>query len=108
MFNGKPHPDQYNLEWGKDALLERIIEARVAIRAEADALRWRVRLIAIETVMMTTLVAAAGIALDQPVSMVARAALLIGVTCFASGMLLIGLSGAVGWSVSRFRRWRRG
>ena len=108
MFNGKPHPDQYNLEWGKDALLERIIEARVALRAEADALRWRVRLILIETVMMTALVAAAGIALDQPIAMVARAALLIGATCFASGMLLIGLSGAVGWSVSRFRRWRRG
>jgi hypothetical protein len=107
MLDGKPQPNQLSLDWSKDALLERIIETRVALRAEADAVRWRVRLILIETVMMTVLVGAAGIALDQPVAMVVRAGLFIGGTCFVSGMLLIGLSSALAWSVSRFERWRR-
>ncbi|MGZ2984043.1 hypothetical protein, partial [Pseudomonas aeruginosa] len=44
----RPHPDQLPFEWSKDAEIERIIEARVAIRAEAAALSWRLRLIVIE------------------------------------------------------------
>lgn len=106
MFKRKPDPNQLVLELGKDAELERIIEARVALRAEADAVRWRFRLIVIETTMMAMLIAAAGIALDQKPILIFRAALLVGATCFASGVLLIGLSGASGWLLSRFRRWR--
>ena len=106
MVKHSPRPDQMTLELGRDAELERMIEARVAIRAEADALRWRFRLIVIETIMMTTLVTAAGTALDQPPAMVLRAALLVGATCFASGVLLIGLSGATARLLSWFRRRR--
>ena len=40
MFKRKPHPDQLALELSPDADLETVIEARVAARAEADALRW--------------------------------------------------------------------
>jgi hypothetical protein len=106
MFHRKPHPDQMVFDLGKDAQLERMIEARVAIRAEAAAIRWRFRLIAIETVMMAALVLAAGFALHQPRAMVLRGALIVGAACFASGILLIGLSGVTGLLLSRFRRWR--
>jgi len=106
MFKRKPHPGQLVLLSDKDAELERMIEARVALRAEADAVRWRFRLIVLETIMMAVLIAAAGVALDQKPVLVFRAALLVGATCFASGVLLIGLSGASGWLLSRLRRWR--
>ncbi|AOH85668.1 hypothetical protein AWL63_18715 [Sphingomonas panacis] len=107
MFKHKPHPDQMTLELGKDAELERIIEVRAAIRAENDAMRWRFRLIVLETFMMSGLVLAAGLALNQPTALVLRGALIVGAACFASGILLIGLSGATGLLVSRYRRWRR-
>jgi hypothetical protein len=106
MLQRKPHPDQMTLDLSKDAQLERMIEARVAIRAEAAAIRWRFRLIMIETVMMASLVLAAGFALNQPPMMVVRSALIVGAACLASGFMLIGLSGATGLLVSAFRRWR--
>ena len=106
MFRSKPHPDQLALELTADAELEAIVAARVAARAEADALRWRFRLIIIESVMMTTLVIAAGIALDQPTGMVVRGALVIGVSCFVTGLLLIGLTGAARRLMARWRRAR--
>lgn len=106
MLNRKPHPDQMTFDLSKDAQLERMIEARVAIRAEAAAIRWRFRLIAIETVMMASLVLAAGFALNQPRAIVLRGALIVGAACFASGVMLIGLSGATGLLLSAYRRWR--
>jgi hypothetical protein len=106
MFKHKPHPDQLALELSPDDDLEAIIAARVAARAEADALRWRFRLIVIEAVMMTTLVIAAGIALNQPTGMVVRGALVIGVSCFLTGLLLIGLTGATSRLMARWRRAR--
>lgn len=106
MFKHKPHPDQLALELSPDDDLEAIIAARVAARAEADALRWRFRLIVIESVMMTTLVIAAGIALNQPTGMVVRGALVIGVSCFLTGLLLIGLTGATSRLMARWRRAR--
>lgn len=106
MFRRKPHPDQFMLDWSKDAEIERIIEARVAIRAEADAVRWRLRLIAIETGMMAALVLTSGLALKQSTMLVVRAAGLVGGACLVSGLLLIALSGATSMLVSRFRRWR--
>lgn len=107
MRSSPSHPDQLLLELGKDDELERIIERRVAIRAEADAWRWRLRLVLIETLLMATLIVAAGIALDQPRGMVVRSALAVGGACFVSGLLLIGLSGVCGRLVSAFRRWRQ-
>lgn len=106
MFKRSTHPDQLALELSVDDDLEAIVAARVAARAEADALRWRFRLIIIESVMMTTLVIAAGIALDQPTGMVVRGALVIGVSCFLTGLLLIGLTGAASRLMARWRRAR--
>ena len=100
------HPDQIDLDWSKDPEIERIIEARVAIRAEAAALRWRFRLIMIETVLMASLVLAAGITLKQPAELVLRGAIIVGGACLASGLLLIGLSGLTGQVIARYRRWR--
>ncbi len=105
MFR-KPHPDQLPFEWSKDAQMERIIAARVAIRAEAEAIRWRFRMICMEAVMMGTLVAAAGIALDQPTARIVHAAIGVALACLASGLLLIALSAGCGLLVARYRRWR--
>lgn len=102
----RTHPDQIDLDWSKDPEIERIIEARVAIRAEAAALRWRFRLIVIETVLMASLVLAAGITLKQPAELVLRGAIIVGGACLASGLLLIGLSGLTGRLIARYRRWR--
>ena len=85
---------------------EREIEARVAARLERDAWLWRFRLIAIETAMMSFLVAVAGLLVHQPVLLVLRAALLVGASCFASGVLLLGLSTGTGTLLRRVRRRR--
>lgn len=106
MLKGRPHPDQFALGFGKDAEIEKIIEARVAIRAEADAIRWRFRLVILETIMMSSLVLASGLALEQPTILVLRGAAIVGVACLATGLMLIGLSGATGMLLSKFRRWR--
>lgn len=100
-----PHPDQLHLGL-TPAELERAIEARVAARAEAEAWRWRFRLLSIETVMMGGLVLAAGITLGQPTMLVLRASLLVAASCFASGILLLGLSTGTGklWTLWRRRR----
>lgn len=103
----RTHPDQMTLDWSKDAEIERIIEARVAIRAETEAIRWRFRLIFLESLMMAGLVLAAGFTLDQPTPLVMRGAFLVGIACFASGMLLIVLSGVTCNVLDRLRRWRR-
>lgn len=102
----RPHPDQLPLDWSKDAEIERIIEARVAIRSEAAALRWRFRLILIETVPMAGLVLAAGLVLHQPTDMVLRGALMVAGACLVSGVLLIALAGLTGHLIARYRRWR--
>lgn len=100
-----PHPDQ--LQLGLTAAeLERLIEARVTARAESEAWRWRFRLLSIETVMMGSLVLAAGFTLGQPTMLVLRASLIVAASCFASGILLLGLSAGTGKLWSRFRRWR--
>ncbi|MFT4052944.1 MAG: hypothetical protein QM681_00440 [Novosphingobium sp.] len=105
-----PHPDQLRLDWEQDpaiqAAIEAAIEERAAARAEAAAFRWRVRLVSIETVMMGSLVSMAGMALHQPLLPALRAGLIVAAGCFASGMLLIGLSGAFGKLVSHLRRGR--
>lgn len=102
----RSHPDQLPFDWSKDAEIERIIEARVAIRAEAAALRWRFRLIVTESVLMAALVLGAGIALGQPTAKVLRATAMVGGACLASGVLLILLSGLSGHLAARYRRWR--
>jgi hypothetical protein len=108
----KIHPDQFSLnlphepDTAPDGPESSAFEAAVAARAEADAFQWRFRLITVETIMMTALVGAAGLTLGQPAMVVIRAAVLIGASCFASGILLILLSGALSRSLSRLRGMR--
>jgi len=106
MIRRKFHHREVALDLSKDDATERLIEARAAIRAEHEAVRWRFRLILIETVMIASTVLAAGIALDQPTTLVVRGALIVGAGCFLSGTFLIGLSGITGLLLSRYRRWR--
>lgn len=104
MLKRPPHPDQLTLDLAKDAELERIIEARVTARAEAEALHWRFRLVVIESLMLTTLVVAAGITLGQPTGTVLRGAAVIGASCFVTGLLLIGLTGAASRVIAQWRK----
>lgn len=93
-------------KFGADAEIERIIEARVALRAQGEAVRWRLRLVVIEAVLMALLVIVLGLALQQPSELVVRGALIVGLGCFATGLLMIALSAAVGLVLARIRRWR--
>ncbi|WP_367119483.1 hypothetical protein [Sphingobium sp.] len=102
----RPHPDQLPLSLGSEDELEAIIEARVAARCEAESFVWKFRLVAIETVLMGVLIAAAGMALDQPPAMVARAALIVAASCLASGLLLLGLSVWSARLLARFKQRR--
>ena len=77
-------PRRHRLLVPVDLELERVIEARVAARCEAESVLWKLRLVAIETLMMGVLVAAAGIVLDQPAMLVLRAAILVAASCFAT------------------------
>ncbi len=100
------HPDQLMLDWESDPAIQERIEQIVAERAELQAFRWRFRLMVIESVMMGSLVIAAGTALGQPTGMVMRSGLFIAAACLASGMILIGLSAVCAVGLAKFRRWR--
>lgn len=106
MLKPKPHPGQLALEFSPGDDLESYVEARVAVRAEADALRWRFRLVVIESVMLASLVLAAGVVLNQPIGLVLPGAGVVGAGCFVTGLILIGLTGAAGRLITRFRRPR--
>lgn len=96
------------LDLDLDPTIEALIEARAASLAQHQALFWRFRLVTIETLMMGALILCAGLALHQPAAMVLRAAVMVSAGCFASGMLLIGLTGAFDRGLDHFTRWRRG
>lgn len=102
----RPHPDQLPLDLSSNDELEREIERRVAARCEAESVQWKFRLVAIETLMMGALVAVAGVALDQPGMLVFRAAVIVAASCFASGLLLLGLSAWSARLLTRFKQWR--
>lgn len=109
MTRRTPHsagdpPDQLALDWRLDPEVEALIEKRVLERAEALAFHWRLRLMAIEAFVMGGLVIVAGLTLKQPVLETLRAGLLVAAACFASGLLLIGLSAGCGRLLSRFRQ----
>lgn len=99
---------QPQFEFEPDPALEAFIEARAARIAKAQAFAWRFRLVTIETLMMAALVLAAGLALRQPTPLVLRASIMVGGGCFASGILLIGLTGAFDRATARLRLWWRG
>lgn len=104
MRTRKPDAAQMMLELNPDDELERIIEARVAERAEVQAIQWRFRLVIIETLMIASLVLAAGIALDLPMSKTLTGAATVGIGCFLTGLMLIGLTGAASRLLAKLRR----
>ncbi|MHA3790480.1 hypothetical protein [Sphingomonas sp. YL-JM2C] len=104
MTRHSTHPDQLMLDWESDPAIQARIEALVAERAEAQSFRWRFQLMVIETVMMGSLVIAAGIVLNQPTGMVIRSGLIVAAACFVSGMLLIGLTAATAIGLRKLRR----
>lgn len=95
------------LDFEPDPALEARIKARIAAAAQAQALYWRFRLVTIETLMLGGLVLAIGIALGKPWFSILRASVLVSAGCFASGILLIGMSDAAGKGLKWVRRWWR-
>lgn len=92
-MKGKPgNGIQFTLPLDQREAMEREIEAKVAARAKAEAWLWRFRLVTIETVMLASLIVIAGLCLGKAPFEIFRAAVLVGAGCFASGMLLLGLS----------------
>ncbi len=75
-----------------DALIERLVEERVAQRFAREAFHWRLRLIAVETLLIGILVLIAGLILRQPTGLVLRGSLLVSASCLASGIFLLELS----------------
>lgn len=104
MATHKSHADQLTLELAPGDELDRLIEARAVEIAEMQAFNWRVRLIVIESVMLATLVLAAGIALELPATKILTGAAVAGGGCFLTGFALIGLTGAASRLLARFRR----
>lgn len=100
---GAPANDDV-LELSDDALIEKIVEERMAQRFEAEAFHWRLRLVALDTFMMGMLVIVAGLILKQPTMLVLRAGLLVAGSCFATGILLASLSAATGRVLSKIRK----
>ena len=103
--SGNPQLDQIVLSEALDLEVERRVAERLDKHAEAQAFLWRFRLIAIETLMMGTLVGTAGFVLHQPAWQVVRSAVLVAGACFASGMMLVGLSAGTARLAARIRRW---
>lgn len=101
-------PDQFLLDLETMLPSDRArFEAAVTAEAERRAFYWRFRLVAIETVMMASMVLVAGLLIDQPTTMVVRASVTVGIACFVSGLLLIWLSSVTSGLMIRWRRRRR-
>ncbi|MCP3731334.1 hypothetical protein M9978_12940 [Sphingomonas sp. MG17] len=101
------HPDQLPLSLEREADLEALIETRVAQRCEADALRWRLQIVTIETLVIACLVAALAFAAGQSGATALRASILAGGACFAAGTLTIGLSASAAQLLARLRKGKR-
>ena len=103
-----PSPDQFLLDLETMLPSDRaLFEAAVAAEAERRAFYWRFRLVAIETVMMASLVLVAGLLVDQPTALVVQASVTVGIACFVSGLLLIWLSSVMSGLMIRWRHRRQ-
>jgi hypothetical protein len=101
------HPDQLPLRFETQADLDQLIEQRAAQRLEADAFRWRLRIISIEAVLLAGLVALLASVAGLPSFTLIRLSLLAGAACFAAGMIALGLTAGVVTLLALLRRWRR-
>lgn len=96
-----PEPDQIYLGFGQRDQLDAMIDNRAAVQAEAEAAYWRLRLMAIESVMMAALVLGAGLAMRLGFALALRNAALVGGGCLAVGVLTVGLAALTGRGFSR-------
>lgn len=101
MDDRNHHAHRPMQEGADQEMIERLVEARLTERLEAESFHWRLRLIAIETVIMGLLVLAAGCVLKQPIMMVMRASLLVAGSCLVTGLLLVGMSAIASKMVHR-------
>lgn len=84
--------------------IERLVEMRLAERAQAEAVRWRFRLIVAEAIVLALAAGAAGAAMKQAPVLVLRGALLVGVGSLVTGVLAIAGAKAATRLVDRLRR----
>lgn len=96
MSRYSPHPDQKSLTCTQRAQLEEVFAARASIQAEAQALRWRLRLIALESAMMAAFLFGGSLALHLSLPTALRNAALFGGGCFVAASLIIGLATVTG------------
>lgn len=105
MNRHSPHPEQLPVAVGDThakgpMTSEQIIKAHHVTEAERDAIRWRLRLVVIESIMMTALLLGAGIAMHHGPGTALRNAVLVGLACLLTGVLLILLSAATSRAVT--------
>lgn len=108
MSETTPQPAPTAAAQPTDLDIEQMIETRAAQLAEGQALHWRIRLVAIETILLGLLVCVAGLAIGEPVKLVLRASVLVAAGCLASGMILIALTDAASHGWKRLARRRKG
>lgn len=96
MSRHSHHPDQMSLTFAQRAELEDFIEARASVQAEAQALRWRLRLIALESAMMAAFLFGGSLALHQSFLRAMRNAALTGAGCLFVGCLAMGFASMTG------------
>lgn len=107
MNGRKPHPDQLPIHYGQSESPQPLPSQLAAIEAEREAIRWRLRLVFIESVMMAALLLGAGLAMNHGFRTALQNAVLVGIACLLTGMLLIGLSALTSRLLTRMSLWRQ-
>lgn len=100
----EPRPEPLPLDWHDEEEIERIVRERMAARFETESFHWRLRLVAIETCILGLLMLSVGILLGHPAMMVLRASLMVAGSCFATGVLLLGMSASAARLLSRLSK----
>ncbi|WP_068090257.1 hypothetical protein [Novosphingobium rosa] len=95
------HPDQIKLSFGQAQEVDELVEKRAAAQAEAQALYWRLRLVALESVMMAALLFGALGALTHDWLTALRNAAIVGVLCLIAGLATVCLAGLAGQLLTR-------
>jgi hypothetical protein len=95
------HPDQIKLAFGHTQEVDELVEKRAAAQAEAQALYWRLRLVALESVMMAALLFGALGALTHDWLTALRNAAMVGALCLIAGLSTVCLAGLAGQLLTR-------
>lgn len=107
-----PHPDQIKLAFGEAQDVDELVEKRAAAQADAQALYWRLRLVALESLMMAALLFGALGALTHDWLTALRNAAIAGALCLIAGLATVCLAGLAGqlltWLGARLRAIRSG